>query len=265
MNSSAGIKKKILYDFIEPGSLSGNLDENPLFSKRVDRLRRENVTGIFIVTPRVSDSYAFLRLVREFELLGFPVRSIYINELTPDLCHYIDRAVEDIVSQFRKGSCMIVSYGSTYAAAMIAGIFISAGKSVDEAVARVEAISATLRMSEEEKNFLSTYRRYVTGAGTSPVKRGQASEDSSAPTGRKKITAEKFFGPGEGADPRATAVQSREDVTYTAAASSAEKAPAADAQVESPGPAAAPGTRIQSPATSSAGTTFHNRPGAQSR
>jgi adenylate cyclase len=226
MNTTAGIRKKILYDYIEPGSLAGELEENPLFTRRIDRLRRENVTGIFIITPRVSDSYAYLRLVREFERLGFPVRSIYINELTGDLCHYIDRAVEDIVSQFRKGSCMIVSYGSEYAAAMIAGIFISAGKSVDEAVGRVEAISDTLRMSEEEKKFLGTYRRYLFGSGkAAPANTAPARGPSGESTGRRKITADKFYGPGAETGPSVPVTSSRDEDHFISGEGDGQDAP----------------------------------------
>ena len=134
MNTTVPVKRKILYDYIEPGTVPADIADDSRFSGKIDRLKRERITSVFIITPRVADSYAYLRLVKELERQGIVVRGIYINELSEDIFHYIDRAVDDITGRFKKGNCMIISYGSRHAAALIAAVFVNAGKDVDEAV-----------------------------------------------------------------------------------------------------------------------------------
>jgi len=188
-------KKKILYDYIDPVSIAGDVEGSPAFKKRIERIRSEEVRGVFIITPRVADSYAYLRVVSAFERSGFPVRSIYLNSLTPDIFKYIHRAVGNVISQFREGSCMIASYGSNYTAAFIACIFIYAGKSIDEAVARVEAISVTLKVTEEERRFLVLYQRFIARPSATATPSPMTKETDIR--GKKKIRAATYYGIGD--------------------------------------------------------------------
>ncbi len=165
MITDTASRKKILYDYIAPVSISENPEDDPSLGKKIDRMRREAVSNIFIITPKVADSYAYLRLVHALEKNGFSVRSLYVNVLTPDIFHYIDRAVDEIVERFSRGGCMVISYGSTHAGAILAAIFVKAGRDVETAADRVSAISRTLVVSLNERRFLELYAGYVRAPG----------------------------------------------------------------------------------------------------
>lgn len=158
-------KRKILFDvyFPDEGTMSADFDDEK-FQRRFLKLRRDMVRTVFIVTKGVSDSYKYLRFMREFERRGFLVKSIYLPDLSSDRIAYIRNTVQDIVESFRDGSTLVLSYGPGYAGVIIASYVLFSGNSLRNAVKRVRMIHPSLLESEKELNFLSLYRE-KTGTG----------------------------------------------------------------------------------------------------
>lgn len=179
-------KRKILFDTYFP-DVSGMSEEFPddRFQRKYQKLRRDQVRTVFIVTRGVSDSYKYLRFMKEYERRGFLVKSIYLPDLSPDRIWYISNIVQDIVESFRDGSTLILSYGPGFAGVVIASYILFSGASVGSAVKRVRMIHPSLLESEEERRFLSLYRE-KTGSGA------EEENDVSEETERHEAAAEKY-------------------------------------------------------------------------
>ena len=171
-------KRKILFDvyFPDEGTVSADFDDEK-FQRKFLKLRRDVVRTVFIVTKGVSDSYKYLRFMREFERRGFLVKSIYLPDLSPDRIAYIRNTVEDIVESFRDGSTLVLSYGPGYAGVVIASYVLFSGNSLKNSVKRVRMIHPSLLESEKELNFLSLYREKTgTGADDDEGMEGESEE-----------------------------------------------------------------------------------------
>ncbi|HQO01813.1 MAG TPA: hypothetical protein PLI62_06055, partial [Spirochaetota bacterium] len=171
-------KRKILFDvyFPDEGTVSADFDDEK-FQRKFLKLRRDVVRTVFIVTKGVSDSYKYLRFMREFERRGFLVKSIYLPDLSPDRIAYIRNTVEDIVESFRDGSTLVLSYGPGYAGVIIASYVLFSGNSLRNAIKRVRMIHPSLLESEKELNFLSLYREKTgTGAADDEEMEGESEE-----------------------------------------------------------------------------------------
>ncbi|HPB80519.1 MAG TPA: hypothetical protein PK200_00645, partial [Spirochaetota bacterium] len=171
-------KRKILFDvyFPDEGTVSADFDDE-IFQRKFLKLRRDMVRTVFIVTKGVSDSYKYLRFMREFERRGFLVKSIYLPDLSPDRIVFIRNTVQDLVESFRDGSTLVLSYGPGYAGVIIASYVLFSGNSLRNAIKRVRMIHPSLLESEKELNFLSLYREKTgTGAADDEEMEGESEE-----------------------------------------------------------------------------------------
>ncbi len=178
-------KRKILFDayFPEGGNVPAEF-ESEKFQRRFQKLRHDMVRTVFIVTRGVSDSYKYLRFMKEYERRGFLVKSIYLPDLSPERIEYVRNTVREMVDSFRDGSTLVISYGPGYAGVVIASYILFSGGSVGNAVKTVRMIHPSLLDSEEERRFLSLYRE-KTGTGTEDEK--EVSEKPEKPESPHRI------------------------------------------------------------------------------
>ncbi len=176
MNISS--KKKIIYEYIDPLSLDGSFEKRPFYQSIVNRLKRESITRVFIITPRVGDPYAYLRFIHSLERKGFSLRSVYINNLSPDIFHYIDKIANEIKSELSQNGCMMLSYGSPHVSAVVGALFIKMGRDAESAASRVEAAQTFGEIDQKTRGFLRDFARFCGFVGGGNISENQSGKET---------------------------------------------------------------------------------------
>ncbi len=134
---------------------------NGAFTRKIEKLRDNNIKTVFIITSEEVSLEPYLALVKHYEESGFIVKSINIEALDSEHLVFVKNAVEEINSSFRKGSCLIVSFGKSVAGAVLTGFYVYSGKSLKEALDKVKAVNGNLMQKREETEFIRDFQKYL--------------------------------------------------------------------------------------------------------
>jgi adenylate cyclase len=152
-------KRQLVFDYASSDSFS-EADEKAL-SKRIGVLKENKVKTVFIITSDEIVLEPYMKLLKIYEENGFSVTSINIEALDKEHLPFVKNAVEDINASFRKGSCLIISFGRSVAGALIACFYAYSGRSLSDSLEKVKSINSSLIQSKEEISFIREFRRYT--------------------------------------------------------------------------------------------------------
>ncbi|MBN2402931.1 MAG: HAMP domain-containing protein [Spirochaetes bacterium] len=156
---ASAIKSKLLFDHFHGNAVVSS--GSAAYTKKFEKLKENNVKTVFIITSEEVALEPYMALVKLYEESGFIVKSNNIESLDPDHFIFVKNAVEDINASFRKGSCLIVSFGRSVAGAVLACFYIYSGRTVKDSLEKVRAINDTLLREKEEIGFAREFQNYL--------------------------------------------------------------------------------------------------------
>lgn len=154
-------KRKLLFELYPDVSIDQMRYNTIISQEKINKFKHDMVKTIFIISSNTVYRDSYLQLVKQYEDLGYKVKSIHIEELDKYHLQYVRNAVKDIDDSFKEGSCGVVSFGKSYAGTIISSFFVYSGDSVEDAINRVQNINQDLIGTEEEKFFINEFRDFV--------------------------------------------------------------------------------------------------------
>jgi adenylate cyclase len=151
--------RKLLFEHYRGESLQ--LSGDGAFARKIERLKEFKVQTVFIITSEEVSLEPYLALVKHYEESGFIVKSINIEATDHEHLIFVKNAVEDINASFRKGSCLIVSFGKSVAGAVLACFYVYSGRNLKDALDKVKSLDNKLMQKREEIDFVRDFRKYV--------------------------------------------------------------------------------------------------------
>jgi len=165
------IKRKFFFEFY-PFDDSAKMIETPDISdKKVEKLWKNKVKTVFILSARTTDSYS--RLLEFYKNKGFVVKNFHITQLDRD---HITKIFNEIISCFKKNSTLMIYYGDTLAGAVITSFYIYSGKSVEESLNKIQKINSNLIVKEEEIPFIYDFDMSKKARPNAEIKPDQKSD-----------------------------------------------------------------------------------------
>jgi adenylate cyclase len=154
-------RRKLLLEYLPLENTQDSL--NRLLSEnKVGRLKYNNINTVIIQSLEPVEPSLYLRLINEFTRLGFEVKTNHLDSLGDDELDSIRFQVQDIHESLKKGSCLVVSYGRSYALPLICSFFIFSGYSIDNAIDLSNRLNPNLSLNELEESFLYSFHEYIT-------------------------------------------------------------------------------------------------------
>jgi adenylate cyclase len=126
---------------------------------KLERLREEEVSTVFIISSEIVDADAYLNLVKQYESEGLRVRNIHIERLDETAIQGVKKIVEEISKTFRKNSCLILSYGRSLAPMLVACYYVYDGSSPSMAIGRVRKMDDAFITNTDEVAFVFKFKR----------------------------------------------------------------------------------------------------------
>ncbi|MFH0976873.1 MAG: adenylate/guanylate cyclase domain-containing protein [Spirochaetota bacterium] len=152
-------KRKILFEYYR-GELIRPADDEA-FLRKIERLRENDVKTVFIMTSEEVLLEPYLDLVKRYEDNGFIVKSINIEALDNEHLFFIKNAVGEINASFRKGGCLLISFGKSVAGAVLTCFYIYSGRMLKDALEKVRVINDRLMQTREELEFARGFQKYI--------------------------------------------------------------------------------------------------------
>ena len=179
----AATKRKLLFEYYRNDD-SFDPDYDGSFARKVEKLKENKVTTVFIITSEEISLEPYLKLIKRYEQNGFAVKSINIEALDDEHLPFVKNAVQDINLSFKSGSCLIVSFGKSVAGPVLACFYIYSGKNLKDVLEKVQSINENLMRKEEETAFVRNFQRYIGNGGMDDAK-PVASEEELVLAGEK--------------------------------------------------------------------------------
>jgi adenylate cyclase len=156
MNKNPMSTNKLFLEVL-PDSVS-QAEISDIFSK--DRLKLLNQNGLntaFIISSEPVEPKSYLVMIQLLKKAGIQVMSFYFDK--PDERHVdsLRSAVRDLQQALNRGGCLIVSYRSKFALALIASLHIFNGATVDEAIAAVTRIKKGTSELQQYRHVLNMF------------------------------------------------------------------------------------------------------------
>jgi adenylate cyclase len=151
--------RKLLFEHYRGEFLQSSGDT--AFARKIEKLNENRVKTVFIITSEEVSLEPYLALVKLYEESGFIVKSINVEALDNEHLVFVKNAVEDINASFRKGSCLIVSFGRSVAGTVLTCFYVYSGRSLKDAVDKVKSINNNLMQRREEIEFIRDFQRYL--------------------------------------------------------------------------------------------------------
>ncbi len=152
-------KRQLLFEY-DNGDFFHEEDGKAL-TEKIGRLKENKVKTVFIITSEEIALEPYLRLVKLYEENGFNVNSVNIEALDREHLVFVKNAVADINASFRKGNCLIISFGKSVAGTLLACFYVHSGRSLNDALDKVQMINGKLIQSNEEISFIRNFQKYI--------------------------------------------------------------------------------------------------------
>ena len=111
------------------------------FSKEKLKLLKQNgIRASFIISSEPVDAKAYFFLMNILKKFGMQVYSFYFDAPDEQQIESLRTAVYDLQKALSSSGCIIISYRSRFALALIAGLYLVVGRSVDTAIAAVQGM-----------------------------------------------------------------------------------------------------------------------------
>ncbi len=154
MNTNTDITNKLFLEVL-PDSVN-QFEVSEIFSKdRLRLLKQNGLNTAFIISSEPVDPQAYLVLIQILKKAGMQVLSLYFDSPEDKHVDSLKSAVRDLQQALNRGGCLILSYRSRFALAMIASLHIYNGSSVDEAIAAVSRIKKNAPELQQYRHVLS--------------------------------------------------------------------------------------------------------------
>jgi adenylate cyclase len=151
--------RKLLFEHYRGESLQPSGDG--ALARKIEKLKENNVKTVFVITSEEVALEPYLALIKHYEESGFTVKSINVEALDSEHFVFVKNAVEDINASFRKGSCLIVSFGKSVAGAVLTCFYVYSGKGLKDALDKVRSINNKLMQKEGEIDFIRDFQKYL--------------------------------------------------------------------------------------------------------
>ncbi len=164
MNQNVKITNKLFLEVL-PDSLT-QFEIPEIFSKdRLKLLKQNGLTTAFIISSEPVDPQAYLVLIQILKKAGMQVMSFYFDSPEEKHIDSLKSAVRDLQLALNRGGCLILSYRSRFALAMIASLHIYNGSSVDEAIEAVSRIKKGAPELQQYRHVLNMLHALQTKPG----------------------------------------------------------------------------------------------------
>ncbi len=128
---------------------------------KIKNLKQEEVGTIFIISSERVRSYEYLKLASRYEDEGFRVRNIQLERLDEKSTPAVKRIVEEIKSAFRQESCMVISYGRSFAPLIIACYYVFSGATPSKAINRVRNMDSSFLAASDEVAYVYKFKHFL--------------------------------------------------------------------------------------------------------
>ena len=231
MNQDTNITNKLFLEVL-PDSVTQH-EISGIFSKdRLRLLKQNGLNTAFIISSEPVDPQAYLVLIQILKKSGMQVLSFYFDSPEDKHVESLKSAVHDLQQSLNRGGCLILSYRTRFALAMIASLHIYNGSTVDEAIAAVSHIKKGAPELQQYRHVLTLLHALIARPGNEVTRvrnairiNRSAGVSAAAPSGKQA---------GFPSGPAAAA--------YVAASGLPHAAPAA-VRPEEPAPVIDPGAR----------------------
>lgn len=164
MNQNVKITNKLFLEVL-PDSLT-QFEIPEIFSKdRLKLLKQNGLTTAFIISSEPVDPQAYLVLIQILKKAGMQVMSFYFDSPEEKHIDSLKSAVRDLQLALNRGGCLILSYRSRFALAMIASLHIYNGSTVDEAIEAVSRIKKGAPELQQYRHVLNMLHALQTKPG----------------------------------------------------------------------------------------------------
>lgn len=160
MDRNVNTTNKLFLEVL-PDSVN-QLEISSIFSRdRLKLLKQNGLNAAFIISSEPVDPQAYLVLIQILKKAGMQVISFYFDSPEDRHIDSLKSAVHDLQQALNRGGCLIISYRSRFALAMIASLHIYNGSSVDDAIAAVSRIKKGSTELQQYRHVLNMLQALV--------------------------------------------------------------------------------------------------------